>query len=319
MGAPVHIGILMSDPNAQAVYRIGAVAQLTGLSANTIRTWERRHHAVEPERSPGGGRRYRDGDIERLLLLKALCERGESISAIAGLSTEELSARRQPASSSPAARVAASPVRVAVLHRSLGASLLEHPVRGWRMDVVTEAVDELPIGPDEPIDLLILDLSLLGDEPTATYERCVEGLSPAVVIVTYDFAPQAVLEALADAGARLVRGPVDGGLLERFVREQLTAATSIPTHRTEPPSPRYDDQQLARLRGMRSMVDCECPHHLARIVETLIAFERYSASCEHKSGEEAALHRSLRLGTARARVEMEELLDQILRWERITL
>jgi len=311
----------MNDSERQAaVYRIGAVAQLTGLPANTIRTWERRHGAVEPRRTEGGGRLYRDADVERLQLLKALCDRGESISAIARLSTDELVARLQSPAGPRAPRSGLEHVRVAVLHRTLGASLKQDRSGTW--SVVSDAatvdglLEETPEGPE----VVVLELSLLGDAPEATYERCVEALSPEAVVVVYDFARQSLLEALADAGARLVRGPVETTRLQQLAIEQLD---SVPQTRRpqaeEPPPPLYDDHQLARLRGIRSTVDCECPHHLAHLVETLIAFERYSAGCEDKSPGDAEIHRTLRIGTGRARLQMEDLLTQVLRWERITI
>ena len=311
----------MTDSKSQAaVYRIGAVAQLTGLPANTIRTWERRHGAVEPQRTEGGGRLYRDGDVERLQLLKTLCDRGATISAIAQLSTEELLARLPSPTGREATRPGPEYIRVAVLHRTLGASLMQERTAGWVVVSDAAAVDALLEETPEGPEVLVLELSLLGEAPEATYERCVEALSPGAVIVVYDFARQSLLEALADAGARLIRGPVQTVRLQRLAVEQLE---SVPQTRTpqpeDPPVPLYDDHQLARLRSIRSSVDCECPHHLAHLVETLIAFERYSASCEDKSPEDAEIHSTLRIGTGRARIQMEDLLTQIIRWERITI
>lgn len=73
-----------------ASYRIGAIAKLTGLSAHTIRVWERRYGAVEPVRTPGGTREYSAQDLEKLTLLRALSEAGHSIGRIATLETVEL-------------------------------------------------------------------------------------------------------------------------------------------------------------------------------------------------------------------------------------
>lgn len=73
-----------------ASYRIGAVAKRTGLSTHTIRVWERRYGAVEPQRTAGGTREYSEDDVERLRLLNTLTQSGHSIGGIAGLATEEL-------------------------------------------------------------------------------------------------------------------------------------------------------------------------------------------------------------------------------------
>ena len=70
-------------------YPIRAVAKLTGLSLDTLRAWERRYQAVVPERSERG-RQYGAEDIDRLLLLGKLVERGHAIGGIAALPNQEL-------------------------------------------------------------------------------------------------------------------------------------------------------------------------------------------------------------------------------------
>ena len=69
----------------EGLYPIRAVAKLTGLSIDTLRAWERRYSAVTPGRSERG-RQYTDNQIQRLLLLRELVERGHAIGQIAPLS-----------------------------------------------------------------------------------------------------------------------------------------------------------------------------------------------------------------------------------------
>jgi methylmalonyl-CoA mutase cobalamin-binding domain/chain len=71
---------------------IRVVARRTGLTAATIRAWERRYGAVEPVRSEGGQRLYSDRDLVRLDTLRRLTEMGRSISSVAGLSAGEAAA-----------------------------------------------------------------------------------------------------------------------------------------------------------------------------------------------------------------------------------
>jgi len=68
-----------------------AVVQLTGLSADTLRIWERRHQAVVPQRGRSQ-RLYSEQDVNRLLLLKAAVDKGHSIGQIARLGDGELQA-----------------------------------------------------------------------------------------------------------------------------------------------------------------------------------------------------------------------------------
>jgi DNA-binding transcriptional MerR regulator len=71
-------------------YLIGKVTQLTGLSVDVVRVWERRYGAVRPVRSAGGTRLYSDADIRRLRRLRQAVEDGHSISQAASLSESEL-------------------------------------------------------------------------------------------------------------------------------------------------------------------------------------------------------------------------------------
>lgn len=74
----------------QPRYPVRLVALRTGLSPHALRAWERRYRVVTPTRSEGGQRLYSDLDIERLLRLRRLTERGHAIGRIAALPLEEL-------------------------------------------------------------------------------------------------------------------------------------------------------------------------------------------------------------------------------------
>jgi DNA-binding transcriptional MerR regulator len=73
-------------------YYIGAVAKLTGLSADVVRVWERRYKAISPSRTSAGTRLYSDEDIYRLRRLRQAMEKGHSIGRVARLSEAELDA-----------------------------------------------------------------------------------------------------------------------------------------------------------------------------------------------------------------------------------
>lgn len=75
---------------ADGLYSMRVVTRLTGISADTIRVWERRYGAVEPSRSEGKTRRFSAQDVRRLVLLKQATQRGHRIKNIARLSEEEL-------------------------------------------------------------------------------------------------------------------------------------------------------------------------------------------------------------------------------------
>jgi DNA-binding transcriptional MerR regulator/methylmalonyl-CoA mutase cobalamin-binding subunit len=118
---------LSRTQDAEATYALGAVVRLTGLSAHAIRAWERRYGAVRPKRTPGGTRRYTDGDVARLRLLAAATAEGHRIGDLARLSDDAierlLAPRGEPgARASPVAELitAADRLDLAELERRLG-------------------------------------------------------------------------------------------------------------------------------------------------------------------------------------------------------
>ena len=69
---------------------IGVVSKRSGLSAHTVRAWERRYGAVEPDRSERGIRLFSDAEVERLRILHELTRGGRRIGQIADRPTDEL-------------------------------------------------------------------------------------------------------------------------------------------------------------------------------------------------------------------------------------
>jgi len=65
---------------AVPLYNIKAVEQSTGISASTLRAWERRYHVCRPTRSESGYRLYSDRDIAVIRWLKTQVDAGMAIS-----------------------------------------------------------------------------------------------------------------------------------------------------------------------------------------------------------------------------------------------
>ena len=84
---------VMEGTAERQLFKIGAVARLTGISVHTLRKWEERHGAVHPRRSEGGKRLYTDADVQRLVLIKKLADQGLSLQSIAACSFDELADR----------------------------------------------------------------------------------------------------------------------------------------------------------------------------------------------------------------------------------
>jgi DNA-binding transcriptional MerR regulator len=70
---------------------INVAARLTGVGIDTLRAWERRHHAIRPTRD-ARGRMYSDTDLERVRLLRDAVTNGHPIGRIADLEDDALRA-----------------------------------------------------------------------------------------------------------------------------------------------------------------------------------------------------------------------------------
>lgn len=83
-------GTMTNGAPGNGVYPMRVAARLTGLTADTIRVWERRYQAVSPERTMGNKRRYSDAQVRRLVLLRRATELGHSIGQVARLDDADL-------------------------------------------------------------------------------------------------------------------------------------------------------------------------------------------------------------------------------------
>ena len=66
------------DAGSDLTWGVGAVSDRLGVTASTLRTWERRYGVGPSFRTQGGHRRYTDRDIDRVELMRRLVGRGVS-------------------------------------------------------------------------------------------------------------------------------------------------------------------------------------------------------------------------------------------------
>lgn len=79
-------------PEEEGKYRINVVAQKTGISAATLRAWERRYGIPVPRRTESSYRVYSDEDIALIQRLRGLCNDGMSPSEAAKVVLAEATA-----------------------------------------------------------------------------------------------------------------------------------------------------------------------------------------------------------------------------------
>ncbi len=322
-------------------YQIATVARLTGLNEQNIRTWERRYSIVVPERTPTGRRLYSESDIELLILLRQLVERGHSIGSLKGKSQSELEdlLRRdveapekpgQPETRRPV------PLRVLVVGRQLHTFLQQEAEQLPEMDIV-EVLDSLKVAVSEPLlpafDLLLVDQPSLFPQDVEKVSQFAKRNRARFTVVVYRFGQRDVLSALEAAGGMAaMQGPINGSELTLVIESGFRSLAVAPPPGDEPetdlgldedelpvPKRRFTDSELNRLWKLSPEVKCECPQHLANLLISLTAFEDYSLECENRNEEDAKLHAYLHHTTALARAAFERALERVIQADAIDI
>ncbi len=150
------------DENAGR-YRIQAVAQMTGVSAATLRAWERRYGIPVPKRSSSSYRLYSDHDIELVRRVRQLCDEGMAPSQAA----REVIAQRDPPAAPATPKTVDAPGED--VYAMATARILEG-IEHFDPDRVKSAVERaLYLGPSVTVFQRILSPTL--DEVGKRWER----------------------------------------------------------------------------------------------------------------------------------------------------
>ncbi|MCB1230095.1 MAG: MerR family transcriptional regulator [Verrucomicrobiae bacterium] len=346
----------LSDSSSDEVFGIGAVSRLTGISPHVLRIWERRYEVVEPDRSESRHREYSRDDVRRLSLVKALVDHGHSIRHVARLSTDQLEkqlndiapsdhvtpARRESERSDtkPEGSEGLQEARIAFVGTLLRDEIRKAVDLGPGMNLIGDfsSFDALreTLKP-ESTDLVVAECPTLFEEQIREIQELVTTLKARRAIIVYRFARNSVIEPL-DKDLRMVtamRAPVNAAELRLACTADLRlppvpsdaeanrAAEEISAKLDDAedgiPPRLFSDESLARIARHSSVVQCECPQHLANILSSLSAFESYSAECENRNEEDAKLHAYLHRATAECRSEMESALRHLIQVEGISI
>lgn len=293
-----------SDILPPGPFRIGQVTEHTGLSASTIRTWERRYQVVTPRRTEKGTRLYSQQELQRLRLIKQLCDAGESVGVLAELDNATLKQRLFPTRSP---RRLDRP-RVAMIHRSLAGADERDPV-----EVVVSCSDVGGVAPGTAADIVVVELELLGLDPVSALIALRRQFQQARPLVLAAFVPRSTRAAMEAAGARFMRAPAKR---EDILRRCQTL--TLPKAQ-EHSAPLFDRATLQYLLEVRPENPCECPTHLASLALSIQAFEEYSRQCVQVGTADTVLHTELAEETAVIRARVEALLRRVCAHDGITL
>lgn len=329
-------------------YRIGAVAKMTGVSVATLRVWQTRHRVVEPSMSEGGQRLYTDQEVKKLALIKGLNLAGHSMGSIASLSVDQLQAlvfKHHQLSSSPAQRVSnemsaqvSDPIE---WPGAIGKKLCVAGVGLFaRINTLRHSftLAQINLELQQEHDLAQL-LKKLGDNASLTngetscylikinstdanslrdLKALREFLPKASIAVLYHYALAHELQGMRALGMEVKRETLSGEEMLDWLKNLLLKEPQAITQSTKinsPPQRMFSNEALAHLSQIGNNVLCECPQHLAQILEQLTSFELYSLHCLSLSSKDEALHKSLHRVAFTCRALFEQSLLQVVQHE----
>ena len=316
----------MTKPNPEG-FRIAAVCRRAGLKASTIRVWEKRYSVVTPERTDSGHRVYTEQDVQQLTLIQRLIERGDTMSELAQLSMETLQQRLQHHRTPVASAAGGKQARFHAFGEQVAMRLHELPPPGmeagfWGANII-EDHSGIDTAPAEVDTCILCECDNVMDRQANALLDLNQRLKPSVFILVQRFAPRDLQRKLESAGVVFVRAPIAAQDLRDLITSrwrdavgELPSAQAI-TGAAHPPI--YHAEQLRRVAMIKPTLDCECPQHLAEILQSLNAFEGYSEACEDRSPEDAKIHALLRTTTAQARSLMETALTRVLQADKIDI
>lgn len=309
---------MLHEPTARAVppdvrLRSGQAARLAGIPVATLRVWERRYGAIAAPKTVSGQRLYAASDVQRLRLLKQLTATGHAIGTIATLALDAL----QALAHGPGVRAPAG-LRLVVVGRTAVQRLKRFPAGA--LQATYDGLDEAEAAGALPeADVLVLQLTSLQPATAARVLALHQGGRQAEMVVLYAFGTETVADSLRAAGVTVRREPVSGRELARLITGGPPAAAPAPRPAGAVAPRRFSDEALVELTELPSSVACECPRHVAEIVQQLAGFERYSAECSSGGPADAALHRQLSELAGMARTLFEDVLERVVSDEGLLL
>ncbi len=294
----------MNNAPESPYFEIGAVSKITGLSPNTLRTWERRKFIEAGLRSPTGRRRYSQEQVEQLALMKRLTNMGDSISSISNLTLPELRSRLLEYETRH------TEARTSLTSTSTTRVLAIGKLADTWVNVLPKQFERCK-GQDDIPDILVIDLDTSAMECRRRVSIAAIEHPDTPIALIYDYAPSELLRQFSKEGRFLIRIPCSTELLTHY----LNAALANATHQADPTAdadlasqsaPRkFTDKQLALIAASNPNIKCECPHHTSALVASLASFENYCRRCEVESPDDKEVHEYLgtEIGKARAIVE----------------
>jgi hypothetical protein len=269
--------------------------------------------------------------VSKAILLKQLSQNGHAISSIAHLTLDKLRQMNNlPHHTPQSLATPGEPVALAVVGLSMAnrieskkfaAGLKQNQIKVT--DVLVDLAAAKQAALTQQPQVLLVKVNTLQTSVHSDIQALIAKHKFAQTIVVYNFAPEAVVQAMKFSGLIVRREPLSDTELAELLQSVLfvdpVRAQEFGTTGAVIASRKYSDATLSRVAGISTHVLCECPRHVAELISQLASFEEYSQECLNRNAEDAHLHAYLRSISGSARSLFENALEKIAQHEGIDL
>ncbi len=287
------------------LYRIGTIANLTGISVERLRAWERRYGLVPAFRS-GKTRFYSKVQLERLRKIKRLIDQGHPISTLVSLSDQLLDERLSSSRTDRALKSATvgliGPNLLVLEQQQDERNRLDVQARWANMDAFMSDQS----GTDK-LDVIVVQLPVLLDHQL---ENVAKFHPESRIVAIYQFATPQQITAVQKLGAPTLAWPVSWQEIEHA--SATTAGMPLRAARTA--ARRFSDEELIAVAASNHNDPANCPQHLVELINGLNAFADYTLNCADEAPE-PQIYQRVHTDATQARAQLELALEVLVEAE----
>ncbi len=282
------------------LYRIGTVAQLTQISVERLRAWERRY-GLAPAHRAGKTRFYSAPQLARLTKIKRLIDAGQPISSLVELTDEQLD-ERQSALAGAAPGMSGQPARTGLIGTNL--LVLEQQqdedlriqIAGRWANLAAFERDQLGV---DTLDAVVVQMPVANEDDL---DVIVDYFPKAQIVALYQFGTAKHVAAIENRGIPALRWPTPWQEIESAVASVHRQANAP----QKAAARRFSDEELVAIAASTLSDPTGCPQHLVELISQLNAFADYSRSL----GEDALLD-GIHVDATQARSHLERALEAL--------
>jgi DNA-binding transcriptional MerR regulator len=314
---------------------------MAGMPVATLRIWEQRYQAVQPTTAPSGHRLYSATDVERVTLMRQLTQQGHAIGLLAALDIAQLRELSLTHSSTDAPTTRQAPTRIVVVGQAMAQRLKRLAAGQYGLhtaqvvgyfDTLADAAQAAQVWTGARADLLLWQAASLQTGMADELEKAQAAWSARTVAVAYNFSSAPARQELLSAGAVVAPEPGDDESLAQWIASLQARSTQADIEGSQRAGsvdfdpwqhgtmnsqawtvspPRFTDGALTDFSGLSSGIACECPSHLAGLIQQITHFENYSGGCANRSAADAQMHAYLQRVAGAARMLFETALERV--------